>query len=118
RQSQQLLEQRVPLSGGIGRLGITRAGKRLAPAASTINLLPLAGAAGLRHPVSAEEGIEGRAFVPDFREAVIADVPELQPGNGFRGMTGKYFPRRCHVERLASPTVHAGSWIAGVGVGH
>src|SRR5690606_41315090 len=95
------------VAGGVGRGGVAGNGQRLTTASPPIDFPSLATAAELRHPVGASEGVEGGTVVPDVRQPVVLNIPELQPRKGCRCVTRQYLTRRRYIHGLTAPGGHA-----------
>src|SRR3954467_5860052 len=105
---------RRQMTCGIRGAGIAGEQEGLAAAAAEIYFLARAAATGLQHPVIAAEGAEGRRALPDLGEPMFAYIPELEPGNRFRGMTGQHAAGRRDIERTPAPAADAGFGETGV----
>ena len=68
----------------------------------------VAGFAGFLHPVFAAKFLEGFGDFPDFAQAAILHIFEVQSGNDFCGVAGKRFAVWGDEHQLASPAAHAG----------
>src|SRR6516162_10461290 len=94
-------------ASGVRARGVAGQREGLAATAAPIDLTPLTGAAGLRHPTGPAKPLERRRAVPDFGEARFVDRRELKPGQGLRRMAGQYLARRRHVQEAPAPAPHA-----------
>src|SRR3546814_20525729 len=71
-------------AGGIDGAGFSGQREGLAAAAAPVDLAALAGATGLRPPVGAAVGLEGRRLQPDLAQALVAAAGEGAIGRAAR----------------------------------
>jgi hypothetical protein len=73
----------------VGGRGVTGEEQGLAAAAAKILLAAITGFARRLHPIFTAKCLEGRGIFPDFAEAAILYVFEVQSRNNLRCVTGK-----------------------------
>ena len=99
---------------GVGGGGVAGQEQSLAAAAAKVLFAAVARFARFLHPGFATELLEGRGIFPDFAQAAVSYVLEVQFRNNLRGMTGKRFARGRDEHELATPAAHARLGISGV----
>src|SRR5262245_3663454 len=101
----------------VGVAGIAGYRHGLAAAAAEIDLAESTRAAGLLHPRSAAEGVEGVRVEPDVEQRPILHIVEFEMLDGFRGVAGEHLAGRRDVYEAFAPPTHARLRPLGVVVG-